>query len=189
MRFQVPNVQTIVDSKKKPVASNHVNLLWAKKPLYWLWHLTKVLTFTITVLFQWFEFCSSLAPFWHEATGRRIQADLWFTIKTGMSILETAYGVQVCMRAPKHIHTPETFQDACQNWGFSLRRWGRTMQDSANGLGVTLVNHKHSCTQVASNRNAINLKLKSHMIFFFPNILLNPEGILRGQLCVWQCKS
>lgn len=39
---------------------------------------------------------------------------------TGMSILESAYGAQVRTHAPKHVHTPGTFQEACQNKSFSL---------------------------------------------------------------------
>lgn len=72
---------------------------------------------------------------------------------TGMSILESAYGAQVCAHAPKHTHTPATFQEACQNKSFSLfatiphlsrrelgvRRWGLRKWDLANGLGATPV--------------------------------------------------
>lgn len=39
---------------------------------------------------------------------------------TGMSILESAYGAKVRTHAPKHMHTPGTFQEACQNKSFTL---------------------------------------------------------------------
>lgn len=138
-------------TSEKSVASNQDNLISAK-----LWYLVKSVHIRqqIPILVARVLFIISTIWTWGYRQRQSGRFMLYNEDATGMSILESAYGAQVCAHSQTHAHTRHILRGlskqelffVCNNSPLvsesvrcCLRRWGLIKWDLANGLGATPV--------------------------------------------------